>query len=205
MSTPSESPSNSRLPLPRLHRPGLAPAIIVGAAALCAVTMAVAAPTSPNVSASASPKASIGHPATATSASVKPTHGQGVEMLKRGLGLIEAGNKELDGARETSKKANADLKAANATIAKGKHEITQGQLLQKQGRELKKHGKDTAGDTKIQIGQKMVDDGAKNVANGVGQVKIAQATLNAVHARALKAKSTIEEGRKMVKSGEGLM
>jgi hypothetical protein len=36
-------------------------------------------------------------------------------------------------------------------------------------------------------------------------VKAAQVSLNAIHARAVKAKATIEEGRKLVKTGEGMM
>ncbi len=143
--------------------------------------------------------------ASAAPTVVKPPHPQLVAMIQKGLSMIEQANKDLAVTKDEATKANAALKAANALVNKGRHAISEGQKLQKQGREAKKHGKDALGDEKIAKGQKAIDEGAKDVATGVVQVKGAEALLNAIHARAQKSRTQLEEGQKLVKTAEGQM
>ena len=143
--------------------------------------------------------------AKASASAPKVAHSAALAMMKRGLDLEDQGNKDLEAARDDSTKANAALKAAHAMIAKGRKLVADGERQEKLGRELKRKGRASDGDAKIAAGMKIIDDGAHDVNAGIAAVKTAQATLNAVHARMVKARAMVEEGKKLSKEAQGQM
>ncbi len=143
--------------------------------------------------------------AKASAAAPKVAHSTVLAQLKKGLDLEEQGNKDLEAARDDSAKANAALKAAHAQITKGRKLVAEGERQEKLGRELKRKGKASEGDTKIAAGMKTIDDGAREVNVGIAAVKTAQATLNAIHARIVKARAMVDEGKKISKEAQAQM
>ncbi len=184
---------------------GITSGVLALGALASALTLVVPAHAAPNPAPSGLPSKPASLSASSASAAAKPAHPQAVANLKAALAQVEAANKDLEGIRDETKKANVQLKAANGLILKGKQQINEGQRLQKQGRDLRKRGLENAGTTKIAAGQKAIDDGARDVNLGVTQVKAAQATLNALHGRAMKAREQLEDGKKKLKAAEAAM
>lgn len=149
--------------------------------------------------------AASGASAKASVSAPKAAHSVVLAQLKRGLDLEEQGNKDLEAARDDSAKANAALKAAHALIVKGRKLVAEGERQEKLGRELKRKGKASEGDAKIAAGMKTIDDGARDVNAGIAAVKTAQATLNAVHARIVKARAMVDDGKKIAKEAQTQM
>lgn len=148
------------------------------------------------------PKPAISVSAKPSASAPKAAHSTVLAQLKKGLDLQEQGNKDLEAARDDATKANAALKAAHALITKGRKLVAEGERQQKLGRELKRKGRPSEGDAKIAAGMKTIDDGAREVNAGIAAVKSAQATLNAIHARIVKARAMVDDGKKIAKEAQ---